>query len=66
MKRIFAALLALAIALVLCACGKKWTCCECGAEFRGSAYRGFREDDVMCESCAQEYYWPLPYDQFEL
>jgi len=65
MKRMIGLALAIIMMLALSACGKHWTCGKCEKEFYGAAYEDGFTDDVMCEDCAEEYYWPLPYEQFK-
>lgn len=65
MKKMLLLLLVVVLMLGVSACGKSWICCECGKEFSGAAYEDGFTDGVLCQPCAKEYYWPLPYKQFK-
>ena len=42
------------------------TCDNCGATFQGAGYYdALRDSDyTLCPECAEDYYAPLPYEQF--
>lgn len=65
MRRFFAWMLVLALALSLAACGEKWTCDDCGKEFSGTAYYGYQTTETFCEDCARAYWMPLPYQNYK-
>lgn len=68
MKKCFLPIV-LALSLVLCltACGKKYTCYQCGTE-TSKAYYDYhaREDSVLCEDCARTYWMPLDYSDYKV
>ncbi len=67
MKKIVALLLALVMALSLAACGKKYTCSECGTKTNKAYYDMSGDIDyVLCEDCARSYWMPLDYTQYRV
>ena len=49
------------------ACGKSYTCCECGTTVKTAYYDMSHSDEyVMCKDCAEDYWWPLDYKQFKV
>lgn len=65
MKRLLVTILTVAILLSLSGCGKKWTCDQCGEDFRGKAYYDFTETLTMCKDCARSYWMPFPYQNYQ-
>lgn len=66
MKRICCFALTLILAIVmLTACGKNWTCDQCGKDFHGTAYYDYTETMTFCEDCARSYWMPLPYQNYK-
>ena len=66
MKKIFCFGLVLILAMVmLAACGKDWTCDECGKNFHGDAYYDYTETMTLCKDCARTYWMPLPYQNYK-
>ena len=59
--------LALAVMLCLSACGKKYTCYQCGTE-TGKAYYDYNanKESVLCEDCARSYWMPLDYSNYRV
>ena len=53
--------------LCLTACGKKYTCYQCGTE-TGKAYYDYNanKDSVLCEDCARSYWMPLDYSNYKV
>ena len=67
MKKLVALLLALVMALSLTACGKKYTCSECGTKTNKAYYDMSGDlDYVLCEDCARSYWMPLDYTQYRV
>ncbi len=63
MKKLAAIVLAVVLALALCACGKTYTCRECGKSTTKAYYAVTASvDDVLCEDCARIYWMPIPYE----
>lgn len=49
----------------LSACGKSWTCDQCGKDFHGDAYYDYSETMTLCADCARTYWMPLPYQNYK-
>ena len=55
------------MALSLTACGKKYTCSECGTKTNKAYYDMSGDIDyVLCEDCARSYWMPLDYTQYRV
>lgn len=66
MKKFFCFSLVLIFTMIiLAACGKDWTCDECGKSFHGDAYYDYTERMTLCEDCARTYWMPLPYQNYK-
>lgn len=65
MKLKFLIPLALLLIGLLAACGKSWTCDQCGKDFQGTAYYDYSGDGTLCEDCARSYWMPLPYKNYK-
>ena len=63
-KQICLILVSTLLMILLTACGKEWTCDNCGKEFRGTAYYGYSSTETMCEDCARTYWAPFSYKNF--
>ena len=67
MKKIAAFLAGIMLLLLLCACGKEYTCIVCGENTRKAYYdMAASKEQVMCESCAQKYWMPLDYENYRV
>lgn len=67
MKKLILITLILVVLLSLCGCGAKYTCYECGKNCSKAYYDMAADVEwVMCESCAREYWMPLPYENFRV
>lgn len=44
--------------------GKEWTCDWCGKEWNGEAYYGDDLTDTLCKECAEDYWNPLPIENY--
>lgn len=53
------------VVMMLSGCGQKWICDNCGKEWTGKAYHGVSTHETMCASCAELYWMPLPYEDYE-
>ena len=66
-KQLLLLALALALVLSLTACGKKYTCSQCGTETRKAYYTySGSKDSVLCEDCARSYWMPLDYSNYKV
>lgn len=45
---------------------RMWTCDTCGKTWRGVAYYGLNGDEVLCDKCAQLYWSPLPFKDYQI
>lgn len=45
---------------------RMWTCDSCDKTWRGIAYYGLNGDEVLCDKCAQLYWSPLPYKDYQI
>lgn len=62
-----ALLMLLPASVLMSGCGKRYTCYECGDTVKTAYYdMDFRDDYVLCESCAEIYWWPFDYTEFEV
>ena len=50
--------------LLLSACGKIYTCSECGKRVTEAYYDPFDLDSYFCKDCAKEYFAPFPYTSY--
>ncbi len=68
MKKLLVLVMALCFALMLTACGKKFTCKVCGEKTKDAYYEMFAEtdEDVMCEDCAIKYWMPLDIEKYKV
>ena len=67
MKKFFILIFGLVVALSLSACGKRYTCMECGKK-TSEAYYDFdvTEESVLCEDCAYKYWIPFDYKDYRV
>ena len=55
------------LVLLLCSCGKRYTCCMCGKTTNKAYYDlAAIEEQVMCEDCARQYWMPLDYKNYRV
>lgn len=68
MKKKWISLLVFLLALsLLCGCGKKYTCAECGKESSKAYYEMHCDPEyLMCEDCARIYWMPLNYENYRV
>ena len=66
-KHLLLITIALALTLCLTACGRKYTCYQCGTE-TSKAYYDYNanKDSVLCEDCARSYWMPLDYSNYRV
>lgn len=64
-KAYYVILFIVLLSTILTACGKNWTCDQCGKDFRGTAYYDYTETMTLCEDCARTYWMPLPYQNYK-
>lgn len=64
-RKVVLIMLCIILLSMFSACGKSWTCDECGKKFTGKAYYGFYGDETYCPDCARSYWSPLPYKGYE-
>lgn len=65
MKQFVVLLSALLLLLSLAACGRSWTCDQCGKQFSGDAYYDMTQEFTLCEDCARTYWMPFPYQNYK-
>lgn len=65
-RRMIAVLLLAVTLLCLTACGKTYTCAECGKTTSKAYYDTLTTGRYLCETCAWEYYSPFPIENFRV
>lgn len=61
-RRILCLGFVMAVSVLCCGCGKKYTCTRCEKEVSTAYYDPFDEDRYFCEDCIQEYLEGFPGD----
>ncbi len=51
--------------IALSSCGKTYKCTECERTV-SKAYRGVEDDEILCSTCAEEYWAPINHQKYQI